>query len=327
MNRTQSPSHKTTLYVDTENLGGSNQQIRHKADLIARAVTGSSWPQTIPEATMIKAYCHSGEGARWEEAIRARLGRPITHGGLVRPSPLCITAPEVPRFGSLHKPAANAMDLTLMLETLSDLLTRQTKFAVIISNDSDYGHLLKELRKLETENNLDPPYDINGLPLLILTHNRAGLSEAYREFSENVRCIDETPRREPDTAPPRLHRPPDYIPAEQRPSRPRKSIFDSFTVSQLIQIVAAGIGYKHWNDQAQRYEFTAYHAHRAISGQHPATAAAAEETHYQPDLFQDWFYRNIWPVMGKKGASCRKDQYGRITYTLDQTTWLKLRNK
>ena len=322
MNR-RSQGHKTTLYVDTENLGGPEQTIREKTELIARAVTGQSWPPTIPEATMIKAYCHNGEGARWEETIRAKLGRPIAQGGLVHPSPLEIAAPEVPRFGSLRKPAANAMDLTLMLETLSDLLTQRTKFAVIISNDSDYGHLLRELRKLDLNGNLDPPYDINGLPLLILTHGYAGISESYREFSENVKCI---PSPEGPTSPP-------VNGANARPStagagKPgMRSIFDHLTLSEVVQSIAAGLGYRHRNNQGNRYEFTAYDAHRAISGQHPEQAAKADEMNYAPDVFHDWFHRFVWPNMGKRGISCRKGPSGKMTYVMDQQTWLRLRQR
>lgn len=313
---TSPQTHRTTVYADTENLGGNGQDIRRKADLISQAVTGEEWPPTIPEATLIKAYCNSGESSRWEEALRSNLGQPVKQGGLLRPAAMEITAPEVQKFTGNPAKTANAMDLTLMLETLSDLLTGKTRFAVISSNDSDYGYLLAELRKLALESRLDTGHDINGLPLLILTHDQAGISENFREFSDNVKPLG---------VPVRLGR--ERANAAAAGREEPKSLLRIFSSREIIKTVACGIGQSHRNQATGEYEFDCHHAHQAIKGKLGNRAAETEEMKYNRRKFQEWFHRNFWAEMREMSIGCFREasQTGRIIYRMNEETRNRMR--
>ena len=355
-NMTPAQPHKTTVYVDTENLGGNAQSIPGKAELIKQAVTSKKWPGNIPEITLIKAYCNNGSSSLWKEALIKKL-EPEKQGGIVSSIPLAIEAPEVQRFTGNDNKIANAMDLTLMLETISDLLTRQTMFAVIISNDSDYGYLLAHTRKLVQENRLNPSNHLNGLPLLILTHNQAGISEVYREFSGNVIHIGAEAR--PDrTAPPpsNTSRPrpnqgadtrPDRTAPPSNPSRPRpgqgaqarpgrtapspangngKRLTQVFPKMEIIKAVVSGIGQAHFNPDTGNYEFDSFNVHQAISGALGIRATETEEMKYAPIEFGKWFHRNYWDEMRKLNIKHFRDtsQPDRIIYRMNRETRTKI---
>jgi len=312
---TPAQTHKTTVYADTENLGGSGQDIHRKAELISQAVTGEEWPPTIPEATLIKAYCNSGDSARWEEALRTKLGQPVKQGGLLRPTALEITAPEVQKFTGNPAKSANAMDLTLMLETLSDLLTGKTRFAVIISNDSDYGYLLAELRKLAQENRLETGSDINGLPLLIFTHDEAGISESFREFSGNVKALNHPAQDSRTQAPAETGR------------QETSHLLPMFSKKEIIKAVACGIGQSHLNRATGNYEFDSHHIHQTIRGKLGDRAAETEEMRYNRKRFGEWFHRNFQQEMLELNIEHSREpaRTGKIIYRMNEETRRKIR--
>ena len=353
---TPAQPHKTTVYVDTENLGGNGLEIREKAELISQTVTSDKWPN-IPEITLIKAYCNSGDSSRWEEALRDKLAQPVKQGGIVRPSTLDFAAPEVQRFTGNNAKIANAMDLTLMLETLSDLLTGQTKFAVIISNDSDYGYLLTHTRKLVRENHLKPNSDINDLPMRIVTHNQAGISDIYGELSRNVIHIGVDARPGQTEPPPsNTSRPRPNQGADTRPgrtasppntSRPRpgheaqarsgrtapppangngKLLTRVFPKMEIIKAVVRGIGQAHFNQDTGNYEFDSFHVHQAISGALGTRATETEEMKYCPIEFGKWFHRNFWEEIRKLNIKHFRDtsQPDRIIYRMSRETRTKI---
>ena len=352
---TPAQPHKTTVYVDTENLGGNAQSIPGKAELIKQAVTSKKWPGNIPEITLIKAYCNNGSSSLWKEALIKKL-EPEKQGGIVSSIPLAIEAPEVQRFTGNDNKIANAMDLTLMLETISDLLTRQTMFAVIISNDSDYGYLLAHTRKLVQENRLNPSNHLNGLPLLILTHNQAGISEVYREFSGNVIHIGAEARPDRTAPPSNTSRPRPNQGADTRSgrtapssntSRPRpgheaqarpgrttpppangngKRLTKVFPKMEIIKAVVSGIGQAHFIPDTGNYEFDSFNVHQAISGALGTRATETEEMQYAPIEFGKWFHRNFWEEMRKLNIRHFSDrsQPDRIIYRMNRETRTKI---
>ena len=113
------------------------------------------------------------------------------------------------------------------------------------------------------EQKTNPSNDLNSLPLLIFTHNQAGISEGYREFSGNV-----------------IH-----IGAQARPGRTAQSpangngkhLTKVFPKMEIIKAVVSGIGQAHFILDTGNYEFDSFNVHQAISGALGTRATETEE--------------------------------------------------
>ena len=225
---------------------------------------------------------------------------------------LAIETPALPQYG--RGAAKNALDLTLVLDTLSDLIIGCADFAAIISNDSDFASLYFKLRQLVKDGDLQPRAEINGVPLLLFTHGLAGVSAEMRSLGENIISIKtDIPLRQ---TPESVKQPASAThPVANRPTSNQPQISQTITESlsakysneQLAGAVAIGFGRTRWEGLGSNtYTFTYTAVYGVIRGRWPESQ---EATPGRQAAFSRWFHDDIWPIMEKHGATV-SNKYG-----------------
>ncbi len=284
---------KSAIYVDTQNLGGST--VAEKAEVIKRALL--QWPSDQPPLSRIRAYIEPSQENYWKDSLNKSTQWKEGAYNISIPG-LEIETPPIQRYGKYA--AKNALDITLVLDTLSDIMLKSVHFAAVISNDSDFAALYFKLQDLVEQGSLQPSAEINGIPLLFFIHEGSGVSKEFKEdLKQNVVQIEE--------------RPVTSITGTQTASsantvpnivRPLPSLLSKFNPEQIIGAIANGIGYQDFQNTVHAYEFNSQRVHRSIMG--GCLTEEARETEEMkmsiPD-FGRWFFQTLWPEMEKHGAT------------------------
>ena len=298
---------KSAIYVDTENLGGPYTSVSEKAQVIQLSL--EQWPVNLPALSRIRAYIDPRKENLWQEALSGFTEQRKGAFNVGIPG-LAIETPALQQYS--RNAAKNALDITLALDVLSDLILGRADFAAIISSDSDFASLYFKLRELVKQDDLQPRAEINGIPLLLFTHGLAGVSDEMRGLGENIIAIRTPlpPRPTPETVnqptPSTYPIPNRPIPSQsQFPPTLAESLSTGYSNEQLAGAVASGIGFRHWDVDARVFKFTYRDVFNAIKYRWPQSQ---EATPGQSAYLSRWFHENVWPVMEQRGAIVFNDR-------------------
>lgn len=282
---------KSAIYIDTENLGGSYTSVSNKAKVIQLAL--EQWPAHLPAPSRIRAYIDPRKENLWQEALSGFTGQRKGAFNVGIPG-LAIETPALQQYG--RGAAKNALDITLVLDALSDLIIGRADFAAVISNDSDFASLYFKLRELVKDGDLQPRAEINDIPLLLFTHDLAGISDEIRNLGKNVIPVITG------------------INAPQYPAHPntplpnKESLQEKYSTEQLAGAVAIGFGRIRWEEAGSDvFTFNYRNVYHVIKGRWPYSE---EATGGRSAEFSRWFHDRVWPVMQQHGTTVSNNQGG-----------------
>lgn len=119
----------TALYVDTENLQGSAQ------NLIENII--EDWPEGIPQPTRLNLYVQADRVSLWDIWANGRFPQ------------LTTTARGIQHFS--NRQSKNSADIAIAIDAIADYVTGVAQFVAVMSDDSDFIPLYAKLKELESK--------------------------------------------------------------------------------------------------------------------------------------------------------------------------------
>ena len=156
------------VYVDVENLEGSQQQQTKEAQEFIKALL-ADWPAATPKPSRLIFYVRADQSRLWN-----------IWAGSEFPEVDTVSAEGVQHFGK--NPAKNSDDIAMAIDAITDIALGRIACVVVVSDDSDFIPLYSKLRD---EKNLlvsgqgDIPF------LWVLTDRQGTKSDTIKEFFPN----------------------------------------------------------------------------------------------------------------------------------------------
>lgn len=153
------------VYVDVENLEGSQQQQTKEAQEFIKALL-ADWPVATPKPSRLVFYVRADQSRLWN-----------IWAGSEFPEVAMVSTEGVQHFGK--NPAKNSADIAMAIDAITDIALGRISCVVVVSDDSDFIPLYSKLR--DEHGRLG--YAHGDTPFLwVLTDRQGTKSDTIKEF-------------------------------------------------------------------------------------------------------------------------------------------------
>ncbi len=256
----------TTLYVDVENLT--------EFDKKAIVATLEQWPSSFPKPDNMRLYVRADQTRLWQFwADHMFPDIKVSVNGIQRYG-----------YGVISK---NLADMALVLDAISDLLTRRITHVAVLSDDSDYVALFSAVKQEMLHVNK------NELPFIWFlsdrpdTHSRALNDFLPSRYLHTINYGDTkiTTPAQPVEKASILHRAPVIVARREKPVMSNRQPEYDAIAKAIIQSVKVGPFRSTDCMKIVKNEFPNHHISKADNA-----------------TFGNQFAKNIWPILEKRGV-------------------------
>ena len=152
------------VYVDVENLEGSQQQTKEAQEFIKSLL--ADWPETTPKPARLTLYVKADQSNLWNIWAGSRF-----------PEIANVSAAGVQHFSKNQ--SKNSADIAMAIDAITDIALGRISCVVVVSDDSDFIPLFSKFRD---ENGLRVSTP-GAIPFLwVLTDRQGTKSDTIKEF-------------------------------------------------------------------------------------------------------------------------------------------------
>ena len=276
------------IYVDTENLRDADHAQSLVTDIVA------NWPGDRPPLGSLSLYVRADKVASWEMWTEATYPQ------------LRIRVRGVQHFS--NQKAKNSADLAITADAVADLMTGQSSFVGVVSNDSDFGALFVKVKELARS------VGAERTPFIWITSPEAGgLSPELERFIPEGLRWDLSQNTAPTVAASPVVAQPDppQLPEPGRPAAlpPAKIADKSYSGTEVVdnEVVAVEL-----IRRLSVGKFKVTDAHEVFQELWPQHQAAAG-----PAQFGTFLLKQVWPMLQQRGVLMTRKSSPR-TYEITQ---------
>lgn len=152
------------VYVDVENLEGSQQQTKETQEFIKSLL--ADWPETTPKPARLTLYVKADQSNLWNIWAGSRF-----------PEIANVSAAGVQHFSKNQ--SKNSADIAMAIDAITDIALGRISCVVVVSDDSDFIPLFSKFRDEKDLRGSAP----GAIPFLwVLTDRQGTKSDTIKEF-------------------------------------------------------------------------------------------------------------------------------------------------
>ena len=152
------------VYVDVENLEGSQQQTKEAQEFIKSLL--ADWPEATPKPARLTLYVKADQSNLWNIWAGSRF-----------PEIANVSAEGIQRFSKNQ--SKNSADIAMAIDAITDIALGRISCVVVVSDDSDFIPLFSKFRDEKALRGSAP----GAIPFLwVLTDRQGTKSDTIKEF-------------------------------------------------------------------------------------------------------------------------------------------------